>query len=230
MKTLVIVAHPDYEESTTQRFFRNSLLEFKDITWEQLDTDFEVEHERELLTDVDRVVLQFPLYWYSAPALMKSYLDEVFTYSYALGSKNSMRGKQLAIVVTTGDPEHDFQAGAREHFTMSELLRPFEAMAAKMGMEYMTPFIVYQFAYKTEIEQELLLIDYQRYITGDNNDSFKGKEAWYDQRLYTKIEKTADDDRKLSLDGIRQVLRTNMDTLDELDWALRMMKNDDGEE
>ncbi|MFN1209046.1 NAD(P)H-dependent oxidoreductase, partial [Enterococcus lactis] len=34
------------------------------------------------LAQYDRILFQFPMYWYSAPALMKKYEDDVFSKNF----------------------------------------------------------------------------------------------------------------------------------------------------
>ncbi|GAL26611.1 NAD(P)H oxidoreductase YRKL [Vibrio variabilis] len=33
----------------------------------------------------DVIVLQFPFYWYSMPALLKKWMDDVFSFNFAYG-------------------------------------------------------------------------------------------------------------------------------------------------
>jgi len=48
------------------------------------------------LLEHDRIVLQFPMYWYSMPPLLKKWLDDVLTYNFAYGSKgDKLKGKDL---------------------------------------------------------------------------------------------------------------------------------------
>jgi putative NADPH-quinone reductase len=60
-----------------------------------------VESEQRLLSEHDRVIFQFPWYWYSSPAMIKAYQDEVFTYNFAYGSKgDKLSGKEFKIATT----------------------------------------------------------------------------------------------------------------------------------
>ena len=52
------------------------------------------------------IVLMHPIQWYSMPALLKLWLDEVLTYGWAYGPGGSaLKGKDLWLVATTGGPE-----------------------------------------------------------------------------------------------------------------------------
>lgn len=50
--------------------------------------------EQEALKKADVIVWQFPIYWYSAPAKMKQWIDDVLAYGFAYGSGgNALKGK-----------------------------------------------------------------------------------------------------------------------------------------
>ncbi len=119
----------------------------------------DIEKEQSALKGFDRIIFQFPMYWYSSPASLKQFMDDVFTRNYIVANR-SVKTKQLGIVVTLGDAKADFQAGGSEQFTISELLRPLQAFAHKAGMQYLKPLVVDQFGYMDPEQKEKLLIDY----------------------------------------------------------------------
>ncbi len=60
----------------------------KNITVNQLyeeypDFKIDVAKEQKLLLEHDNIVFQFPLYWYSFPAIMKQWLD--YGFSHGIG-------------------------------------------------------------------------------------------------------------------------------------------------
>ncbi|RTL87458.1 flavodoxin family protein [Ancylobacter aquaticus] len=68
----------------------------RDLYAEYPDFTIDVEREQQLLLEHDRIVLQFPMYWYSMPPLLKKWLDDVLTYNFAYGSKgDKLKGKDL---------------------------------------------------------------------------------------------------------------------------------------
>ena len=76
MKTLVLVFHPHLEKSQVNRKLMDAANETGDVTVVDEyaaypDFKINVEHEQELIETHDRIVLQFPFYWYSSPALLK---------------------------------------------------------------------------------------------------------------------------------------------------------------
>ena len=102
----------------------------------------DVEREQQDLLDHDRIVLQFPFFWYSSPALLKLWLDTVLTYGFAFGpeDKIQLRGKDLLLVVSVGGPYDSYVPGGYNNFSVTEFLRPFQQTAFLCRMNYITPF------------------------------------------------------------------------------------------
>jgi glutathione-regulated potassium-efflux system ancillary protein KefG len=146
MKTLIIVAHPNLEQSKVNRTWMNRLQKEENITVHNLYSHYptfeiDVEKEQQLLLEHDRIVFQFPFYWYSSPALLKQWQDLVLTYGWAYGTEGTkLRGKELMLAISTGGPEASYQAGGYNHFSMSELTKPFQATANLTGMRFLPTF------------------------------------------------------------------------------------------
>lgn len=222
MKTLVIVSHPNVQDSTTQSFLKKSAV-FEEVTWHHLENEYtyttiDCAKERSLLLQHDRIILQFPLYWYSAPAMLKQWLDVV------LSERLSLRGKEFGLVVTIGVKEKEYQAGGSEQFTLSELLRPFQAVAQHFQMIFLPVFTISKFSYMTEEAYKKLLIDYRQYLSIDFPETFAKKETWFLDRLNELKENTSDPERLVLLEEVSRSLIYNQETLEELVWTLEEMK------
>lgn len=225
MKTLIIVAHPQLDESVTQQFFYESTRSLVDVTWQVTGEQVDIAKMRQLLLEHDRIIWQFPLYWYSAPALLKQWIDEVLGDTFALAPEYVLAGKQLGLVVTTATSAADFGAGRSEHFTMSEILRPFEAIATKLKMHYLPPFVVHQFAYQTDKQHQRLLIKYQQYLTL-TDFSFAARSQWLSERLGNLGQRLDGKDR-LVVQAVQERLQDNRDELADLNWTISMMKQEE---
>ncbi|WQF82291.1 Putative Flavoprotein-like superfamily [Colletotrichum destructivum] len=83
----------------------------------------DVKREQEKLLWADAIILQFPLWWYSMPAILKGWVDRVFTsgFGYGLGEYNEKRwgdrygegrleGKRAMLIVTVGAPSQQYSA------------------------------------------------------------------------------------------------------------------------
>lgn len=78
MKILVILAHPDLSTSRLNRRLHDAIKDIDHITVNNIyqsypDWQIDVQREQDLLSQHDRVIFQFPLYWYSTPPLLKKW-------------------------------------------------------------------------------------------------------------------------------------------------------------
>ncbi|MBB5367176.1 MULTISPECIES: NAD(P)H-dependent oxidoreductase [unclassified Janthinobacterium] len=133
MKTLVIVVHPTIENSVVnQRWLQELSLYPEQFTIHNLhqaypDGNIDVAKEQALVEAHDNVVLQFPMYWFNCPPLMKKWLDEVLTYGWAYGTGGvAFKGRKVALGVTAGINEPDFAPEGKWGYTLAQLLAPFE--------------------------------------------------------------------------------------------------------
>lgn len=234
MKTLVLVSHPEYDNSMTEAFLKQCQSDIENVDWVILDniqTDFtfDKEQEQQRLAQYDRILFQFPMYWYSAPALMKKYEDDVFTKNFIVyEQEGALKGKEMGIITTLGDPIKDYQVGGREGFSISELLKPYQAIAQRGQMKFLKPFVISQFAYMTDAQKQKLLIDYRSYLTNDNFDSFSSLQKWYIDQL-TVLKESLDEDKQSRMDILIDYLQSNYDQLDELKWEIDLIKKEDDE-
>ena len=101
------------------------------------DGKFDVAAIQAKMVQADVIVLHFPLYWYSPPALVKLWLDSILTFGWAFPRKKSMLlGKTLFVSVTTGSSLSSFQPDGTNRSTLSELLLPLERTAEYCGMQW----------------------------------------------------------------------------------------------
>jgi NAD(P)H dehydrogenase (quinone) len=81
----------------------------------------DVKAEQEKLLWADAVILQFPLWWFTMPAILKGWVDRVYSYgfTYGVGEHSDRRwgsrygegvfaGKRAMLVVTTGGWEEHY--------------------------------------------------------------------------------------------------------------------------
>ena len=75
----------------------------------------DVAAEQAALTASDRIVLQFPMYWFSSPPLLKTWFDDVLTHGWAYGRNggDKLEGRKVALAVTTGVRAEDYGADGR---------------------------------------------------------------------------------------------------------------------
>lgn len=96
MKTIVNLFHPDYQDSRVNRALVNAVSdEFEVRNIYELYPDFkiDVEKEKQAMLAADRIVIEFPMHWYSAPALLQQWEDVMITPDWALARKASCRAR-----------------------------------------------------------------------------------------------------------------------------------------
>ncbi|CCF17045.1 general stress protein 14 [Brevibacillus laterosporus GI-9] len=171
MKTLVLVVHPNIESSRVNKKWKDALLGVPGLTVHDLyekyrNQPIDVEFEQQQLLSHDRIVFQFPLYWYSSPSLLKKWFDEVFTFGWAHGPGGTkLRGKEWVMAMSIGSPEHSYQASGYNLFSVSELTKPFQASANLVGMTYLAPFVEYRSNRISNQEISQSAVQYVEHIT-----------------------------------------------------------------
>ncbi|MDR6550248.1 NAD(P)H-dependent oxidoreductase [Paenibacillus qinlingensis] len=146
MKTLVIVTHPNIEGSNWNKAWVEELQKHNEFTIHQLyktypDEKIDVAKEQQLLESHDRIIFQYPFYWYSSPPLLKKWFDQVLQYGWAYGPDGSKtKGKEIGVAISTYGTEASYQHSGSNQFTIQELLRPIEALAKFISATYLPHF------------------------------------------------------------------------------------------
>ena len=149
----VILAHPNLEKSRANRILYQEIQQSQQIKISHLYAQYpnfaiDVPKEQALIQQAKIVVFQFPVYWYSSPALLKEWIDQVFTEGFAYGDKGVMlKDKPLFLAVTLA-AEASFcsekdEKGNPNLFALSHTLLPFESTAVYCGMNWAGSFAVF---------------------------------------------------------------------------------------
>lgn len=72
-------------------------------------TPEDIRVEQDLVASSERIIFIFPIWWFSMPAILKGYIDRVFSRGFAYDMKGHMirgllKGKQVMVFTTTGGP------------------------------------------------------------------------------------------------------------------------------
>lgn len=175
MKTLVIVVHPQIEKSVINKRWIDELNKYPEkYTVHELyqaypDEKIDILKEQKLIESYDKIVFQFPFYWFSSPPLLKKWFDEVVLYGWAYGSKSGYKveGKKISLAITAGIDEKGYSASGKYKYTMKELTTPFELTFDYIKADYKEPFVFYgmeQDASEETIERSIPL--YLEFIDG----------------------------------------------------------------
>ena len=117
----------------------------------------DVAAEQAKLRRADLVILQFPLWWFSMPAIMKGWFERVYAYGFAYGvgehsetrwgeryGEGAFEGKRAMLVVTTGGwAEHYSERGING--PIDDLLFPIQhGILFYPGFDVLQPFVVFK--------------------------------------------------------------------------------------
>lgn len=206
MTTLIINAHPTPDYSHTQSFFKEVMTSLENVTYIELTKKMP---KLEELIGYQRIIFQFPVYWYSSPAILKQWIDNTF-----LSDDNRLSGVELGIVAIFGVSQAHYQAGGKESYTPSEMLRPFEMLANHLNMNYLSPLSVFQFDYQCNNQRKGLLMDYWQYIVGVKQPNFKQKGEFLIEQM-----------KRYNIDSsIINLVENNQSEIDELNMIVGDLK------
>ncbi|MFQ5634584.1 MAG: NAD(P)H-dependent oxidoreductase [Gammaproteobacteria bacterium] len=135
----------------------------------------EIQGEIDRLFAADLVILQFPMWWYSVPAIMKGWIDRVFAYgvTYDFGrtwDRGVMRGKRAMLAFTTGAPASTFAPDGRNG-DLERVLWPLHAgVLALCGFDVLRPFVGWAPAWIGDEARQRLLERYAERLHGIGQD------------------------------------------------------------
>lgn len=145
---LVLSAHRTPDNSRINQAQVAALRELPGITVHELmreypDYQIDVAREQALLNAHQHIVMMFPFYWYSSPAILKEWQDAVLTYGFAYGSHGTaLQGKSLQLIVSTGGDDKAYTSQGYNRYPALDLLQPFHAVANRTGMDFLPPMLI----------------------------------------------------------------------------------------
>ena len=138
MKYLIIYAHPN-ESSLNNHLLKkvidilqkgqqeieirdlykiqfNPVLSFADMEGQRIGkVDAIVQREQEYISWADHLVFIYPIWWTGMPAIIKGYIDRVFSYGFAYRydqgvQRGLLTGKMATIINTQGKSKAEYQS------------------------------------------------------------------------------------------------------------------------
>ena len=162
-KILVISGHPEISKSSTNRTILSTLeaseldIQVRYLDKLYSDKEIDIEVEQELLLDADILVFQFPLYWYSTPAILKKWIDAVFTFGFAFGPMGSkLEGKYFLASTTIGSSEENYipDSSAEKDMSVEGFLKPLNALSKYVSMKPLKPLYSFNMYYVKGIHRD----------------------------------------------------------------------------
>jgi len=153
--TLILVFHSDMAASRANSALAATARTLPDVEVvdmqarypeSRIDLYADAARDAQMLLGADRIVLQFPVQWYSTPSLLKTWQDAVLTRMYYLEHEaegDRLAGTPLMIAATAGNISAAYGRGGRNHFTIDEILTPLKATAHRCGLPWHPPHLVF---------------------------------------------------------------------------------------
>ena len=154
-RTLILVFHPDLARSRANAALARAaaaepgvdVIDMQAAYPNGLDMSRHGAEEAARLLSADRIVLQFPVQWYSAPPLLGSWRNAVLTRMFYVNADtegDKLVGTPLMVAATAGNTRDAYGRGGANHFNMDELMAPLKAMALRCGLPWHAPHFVFR--------------------------------------------------------------------------------------
>jgi NAD(P)H dehydrogenase (quinone) len=116
----------------------------------------EVRGHLEAVLAADLLVLSFPLWWFSMPAILKGWIDRVFVMGALFGGEHglfdraALHGRRARLLVTTGGSAQAFSRGGEFGAMDDFLFHIHRGMLEFVGYEVLPPVVTYGPAHMTD--------------------------------------------------------------------------------
>ncbi len=190
---LVVLAHPNLAGSRLNAAMIAPMVargsaDVLDLYADGPSGDWDIAAHQQRLSAAERIVLQFPLTWYTAPPLLSAWLIRICQRGWAYGpGGRALNFKTFGVAVTTGSHGRDYTTQGRYRHSLDEVLTPYELLARHTGMHYLPPFAV---TAAREIEDDALVVralEYERHVLSARPIvAFKGKDDDRAKTVYTR--------------------------------------------
>lgn len=135
----------------------------------------DIQEELGKLIWCDLLILNFPVYWFSTPAILKGWIDRVLVSGIVYGGRRfydrgGLSGKRALVSVTLGGQEHMFgETGI--HGPLEGMLRHLlQGTLAYIGMGVLKPFVGWHIPYISDEERRLVLEDWRSRLQSLSDD------------------------------------------------------------
>lgn len=106
--------------------------------------EINVETEQRRLVEHDVILMQFPMFWYSTPSLLKEWIDLVLEHGFAYGKDgDALYGKRLMLAVSAGSPAEAYTEEGYQQHSLRTYLLPLEQTAKLCHLAFTPPYVLY---------------------------------------------------------------------------------------
>ena len=160
MQTLLLFAHSYFKDSVVNKALIEEANTLDSVCVQNLsllypDYHIDTKDQINLVREAKSIIWQFPLFWYSVPALLKHWQDEVLTPIY---KEQIFKDKAFGVVATMGGSKKDYEGS---NASIEELLKPMYYGFERRAMRIKPPFCIY-----AEDFSALPFEEYKKYLLG----------------------------------------------------------------
>lgn len=130
----------------------------------------DIQAEIDKVKACDLLILNFPVFWFSVPAILKGWIDRVFVSGIFYGgrrvyARGGMSGKRALVCATLGGREHMF-GNSGIHGELTGMLRPLlQGTLGYVGMDVLEPFFGYHVPYLSLEGRQQILEDWRQALS-----------------------------------------------------------------
>lgn len=119
-----------------------------------------ISDEQRKLFSSDLLVVQFPLWWWSYPGILKGWIDRVLSSGFAYGSDAILNPRKVMYSITTGGASSEEEL---IHYK-NKIDGLYRDVFGFMGWEILPAFIAHGVQQKTKNERKQLLAEYPEHL------------------------------------------------------------------
>jgi glutathione-regulated potassium-efflux system ancillary protein KefG len=181
-KIVILVFHPVLHKSRVNSVLLNAVEGLGGVSFRYMydlypDYQIDIKKEQEVLLQHDIIIWQHPLYWYSAPSLLKEWIDLVLEHGFAYGKAGrALEGKTVMSAISSGGRREIYGSDEGVKFSIRDFLAPFEQTVRLCRMSYLSPFVTHGTHLLKMDQIEKAAEDYKRIITGLVEGTFSEEE------------------------------------------------------
>ena len=162
-----VASAADFDRRANPEYLTYALEQRHNHTHQSLAAD--IQGELDKLLSADLVIFNFPIYWFSMPAIMKGWIDRVLVSGVCYGGKRfydqgGLAGKKAMLAITIGGQPHMFSNDG-VHGDLNDMLRPIlRGTLAYTGMSVLPAFVAYHVPYISQEARSELLAQYRQHL------------------------------------------------------------------
>ena len=131
----------------------------------------DIEAEIAKLLAADLIILSFPLYWFSVPAILKGWIDRVLVSGRIYGGRRiydagKLKGKRATLALTCGGRDY-MLAEDGIHGDINNILKHvLQGTLGYVGLTVLPPFVGYHIPYLKPEQRDEIMASYRAFLAG----------------------------------------------------------------